>query len=238
MLSPGLRQSKATINQALRALSTPTSAASSSSSLPPLPQGLPDTLLALLQHLRQTTTSLSLAFKPPISVAPALAQLSKIDDHLGRLVACVLSTGTPTTSILVDEWREGVINLGEEVIRLLSILEGPTSAGDEPYLTHTGLVWNAIDKFSSGLSRTEIQAVMRRWAAQSGVLKDAWDEFKEVLEDAEEEGDGDGIDSGDGTSAFDDDNEMMGDLRDIFSGGKKMSQEERSRAQAVNVAFN
>jgi len=138
-----------------------------------------------------------------------------------------------TYSVLVDEWREGAENIGSEIERLLGILKDhqhETSTVDEnPYLAHTGLVWAAIDRMK-GLSRTENEAVIKRWEGQKEIVKDAWTEFKDFLEDQEGSDDEDEDDFGDGG---DDEDDEWGVLERGMAGGK-MSAEEQSRAEAVS----
>jgi hypothetical protein len=139
-----------------------------------------------------------------------------------------------TYSVLVDEWREGAENIGSEIQRLLSVLKdhqhASSTADENLYLAHTGMVWAAIDRMK-GLSRTENQAVIKRWEGQKEIVKDAWTEFKEFLEDQEgddEDEDDDFGDDGDG-----DEDDEWGVLEKGMAGGK-MSAEEKSRAEAVS----
>jgi hypothetical protein len=138
-----------------------------------------------------------------------------------------------TYSVLVDEWREGAENIGSEIERLLGILKDhqhETSTVDEnPYLAHTGLVWAAIDRMK-GLSRTENEAVIKRWEGQKEIVKDAWTEFKEFLVDQEGEDEDDEDHFGD---EGEDEDDEWGVLERGMAGGK-MSAEEKSRAEAVS----
>lgn len=105
-----------------------------------------------------------------------------------------------------------------------------TSTGDEnPYLAHTGMVWAAIDQMK-GPSRTENQAVIKRWEGQKEIVKDAWTEFKEFVEDQE----GDEEDEDDFDDGGEDDDDEWGVLERGMTGGK-MSAEEKSRAEAVSL---
>jgi hypothetical protein len=71
--------------------------------------------------------------------------------------------------------------------------------------------------------------VGKKWRSQGEVLKDAWTEYKEFLEEQDEDDEDEGDQAG-----FDDDDEF-GELQDMLSGGKKMSEEERARAEAVSL---
>jgi hypothetical protein len=96
------------------------------------------------------------------------------------------------------------------------------------------MVWDSIDKLDKDLSRTEVQAVAKRWEGQKEVVKDAWNEFKEFLEDAGGE-DGEGESKGEGGEAgldFGDDDDEWGELEKAMAGGE-MTAEEKARAEAV-----
>ena len=195
-----------------------------------------DILIALLQTIRHTTTALALAFKPPVTVPAAVQQLDKIADEFARVTSCVVGAAFHGTyGVLVDEWREGAESIGSELERLLGILrehQHATSTGDEnPYLAHTGMVWAAIDRMK-GLSRTENRAVIKRWEGQKEIVKDAWTEFKEFLEDQELD---DEDDEEDDFGDEDDEDDEWGVLERGMAGGK-MSAEEKSRAEAVSPA--
>lgn len=231
------RNSLRASTKALHPLASPSSAIS----LPPILPGLPESLAQLLSRLHHDITSLALSFKPPITEAAATAQLDKVHEGYGRIAACVVaaSGGTKCDSFLVEEWREGVESIGTELERLLDVLEkAATTSGssstsksdsENPYLLYTGVVWEAIGRLSSDLSTSEIQSVGKKWRSQGEVLKDAWTEYKEFLEEQDEDDEDESDEAG-----FDDDDEF-GELQDMLSGGKKMSEEERARAEAVSL---
>lgn len=243
-----MADSKENINTSLRALQA-LSSGQPSSTLPPILPGLPESFAQLLSQLRYNITSLSLAFKPPITAPAALAQLTKINDNFGRIAACVVAiSGGQTGSALAEEWKDGTETIGAEVLRLLDVFidvaqkekegvkaNGASGSKDEnPYLLHTGLVWDAIDRLSGESSVSEVGAVGKRWKAQGEVMKDAWNEFKEFLEDqledADDTEDGDDDDDDDGND-FEMDDEF-GELEEMMKGGK-MTPGERARAEAV-----
>jgi hypothetical protein len=141
----------------------------------------------------------------------------------------------------VDEWREGAESIGNELQRLLAILNDSRNtapkngnAGENPYLAHTGMVWEAIDRMK-GLSKTENQAVIKRWEGQKEIVKDAWTEFKEFLEDQKADGE-DEDDEEDDFSYGDEIMDELGALEKAMAGGM-MSPEERARAEAVSSKF-
>ena len=232
------------LHESLNALH-PLSQRSPTSTLHPLLPGLAESFSQLLAQLRHNVTALALSFKPPITAGAAVAQLDKVQQGFGRVAACVVAASgehIDTESVLVEEWRDGVEKIGSELVRLLKVLETATveptngsssDAKETPYLLHTAIVWDAVDRLIEDLSTTEIQAVGNRWKAQSEVTKDAWSEFKEYLteQDEEDEGSGEGgLDLG-----VENDDDDLGELAEMLSGGKKLSPEERARAEAASL---
>lgn len=149
-----------------------------------------------------------MAFKPPVTVSAATQQLEKITDQMGQLIGC----GLITHGEMGKEWKEGILDIGAEVERHLDVLE---AEGD--YLQSTGKVWEAIDRMSRDLSRDEKSAIIRRWKIHQSIVKDAWDEFKEILEDSQNRDDDGGWD-------------------ELGLGGTSLSEEEKSRAEAVSFS--
>ena len=199
LLTQGIATRKESVGAALRALHN-VSTNTHTTTLPALMPGLAESFAQLLPQLRQDVTALSLSFKPPITEKAAAAQLNKVDDSFGRLAACVVAaTGGQAAGILVEEWKDGVEAVGAELIRLLDVFDeaakndhrngssASSSKDDNPYLLHTGLVWDRIDRIMENPSTSEVMAVEKRWRGQGDVMKDAWSEFKEFLEDAEDE---------------------------------------------------
>lgn len=241
-----IEKSQRALAISLRALETvrPRQASSSSNNVVPTPPpALADMLAALLLQLRNAVTMLALAFKPPLTAAAVAPQLAKVEDHVGRLVSCVLaaSGGDPTSksqttgsSTLVEVWADNVETIGTRVDRLLATLRDDVRSGvaetkaasDEakgqaPYLAHTGLIWAAIDDFV--VPRSEVEAVAKRWEEQKGTVRDAWSEFKEMLEED------------DGEEESDDELEGIEDeWAELENVGGKMSSSERARAEAVS----
>lgn len=166
-----------------------------------------DAFAQLLVNFRQTVTSLGLAFKPPVTVSAAKQQLEKVSEQLNQLISCVLISHGE----MGREWKEGVLSIGAEVERHLDVLE---AEGD--YLQSTGKIWEAIDRMSRDLSRDEKSAIIRRWKIHQSIVKDAWDEFKEILEDSQ---------NGDDDGGWD----------ELGLGDTSLSEEERSRAEAVSL---
>lgn len=213
-----------------------------SSTLPDLPSGLTDIFSTLLSSLKHTVTSLSLAFKPPVTHEAASQQLDKLADLFARITSCVFASGLdPRWSVLAEEWTYGVQGLGGDLERLLvaftessSIdhVSSSSSSTDNQYLSHTGMVWDAIDKLA-GFSTGENAAVVRKWDGQREVVNDAWAEFKDFLEDQAGEQEGsDDEQEGEDALGDDEDHDEWGELEKAMKGGN-LSAEERRRAEAV-----
>ncbi|ORX37726.1 hypothetical protein BD324DRAFT_623027 [Kockovaella imperatae] len=196
-------------------------------------RGLASSFTALLQQLRQTTTALSLSFKPPVSQEAAIAKLQSLDQQYGQLASCVVLANNGGSGsrpyYMVQEWREGTVEIGNHLLGLIKSLShveakpGSSSSSDEnPYLVRTGMVWEAIDATLAHCSENEVQAVGKVWKRQNDLLKDAWEEFKEVLED------GNAADEEDGLDDFEDDSEaIFGKMDSTFTAA------DRARAEAA-----
>ncbi|WVF68271.1 hypothetical protein IAT40_003036 [Kwoniella sp. CBS 6097] len=218
-LKKSLKECKTTCALSLRALSS--NAKNDEPPVTPLPPGLGEAVAGLLVNLRQTTTALGLAFKPPISVDAAIQQLDKTSDHIGKLISCVLLAH----GYLAEEWRNGVEGIGGEIVRHIDVLsssgstEASGSKGDE-YLASTGMVWESIDRLANGLSKDQRSAVVRKYKGQQGTVKDAWEEFKGILEEQEDDVKGEDEAEDDGWDELD-------------LGGEALSEDERKRAEAA-----
>ncbi|WVW86945.1 hypothetical protein I302_109001 [Kwoniella bestiolae CBS 10118] len=204
-LQKALKECQKTILTSLKALSS-TPSPSSSSSIPP-PLG--DVVGQLLAQLRQSITALGLSFNPPITIDAAIQQLDKVSEYVGKLISCVLLASTPSTELLAEEWKDGLSRIIEEINKHIQTLE---TQGD--YLSSTGIVWESIDNLLSELSKDELGAVKRRWKGHQGTVKDAWMEFKEILESSPEDQDEDGWD-------------------ELDLGGEELTEEEKKRAEAA-----
>jgi hypothetical protein len=211
-----------------------------------LPAGLSEAALNLLTSLRMTITTLALSFKPPLTAAGITKYLDKATHEVGRLVSCVVAAAAGNgKSVLVEEWREGVQGVGGEVDRLIAVIEdgvrsglnqnqGETSAAESPYLAHTGIVWDAIDRLKARLPADELSAVTQRWEGQKEMVRDAWGEFKEMLEDAAEDAEDEDEDMDEDDAGFEamDDDDEWAELEKAMNAS--MNATERKRAEAVS----
>lgn len=234
-LTAALQEAKRKVGASTRGLAQLVpSSGPSAGPVPATPAGLADILAALLAQLKMTTTTLALAFKPPLSPAAIQPYADKLEDQVARAVSCVLALAGAAppnagSSALVDVWRKGVTGIGETTEGFLAVLEEGTKQGavvkegqQSPYLAHTGLVHTMIDRLAANLPRDEGAAVCSVWEGQKGTVLDAWDEFKELLEDDEEDEDDFGDDLDDEWGILE---APMG----------KLSAGERKRAEAVST---
>lgn len=240
----GISKALSLIRQSTALLGPLASSSSPSKPILPIPDGLRSILGTLLKAIRHNTTSLSLAFKPPITQAAAVQQLEKVSDGYARCVSCVVgSAAHGSYSVLVDEWREGVEGVGIELGRLIETLRdgtlantakngGQVSTDDNPYLAHTGMVWDAVDRLSD-LSWTEVEAVQKRIKGQRVIVDDAWAEFKEFLTEQDEQDEDEDDEGQDDDDDDDDEDDEWGNLEKAM-GGSKMDKEERARAESVS----
>ena len=143
----------------------------------PPPEGLAVLFKQLLSSLRYTTTSLSLAFKPPITTAAVIQQLTKFTDEVCRTVSFVVAAANGaglSSTLLLMEWTAGVLDVINEAQRYIDTI----STGD--YLQLTGMVWSAVDKMAE-MSTKESEALKKRWAEDTATIKDAWSELQDML---------------------------------------------------------
>ena len=183
-------------------------------------------------QMRQDVTALSLSVSP--AKASTITTLTnKILAAQQELVGCSRllggaspydSTTPPLRSLITAVWAERVSALGRELSRYMEALVKKIQSGNDAYLSQTGLVWEAIDALAE-LPRTEADALVQRWKRDGGLVKDAWEEFKESLED-----DGEEEENPFGDEGFGDDD--FAELEATLGGS--MTPEERRRAEAVS----
>jgi len=224
-----------------------------------------DALLTLLKHTRQEITSLSLAFSGKNILVPAAeSQAKKVEDDYSRLVAVVL--GLSKGSCLFAEWAKEVGELGEEIGSLFSIfiedagaLDGASSSSTsaptttsattttttttgktppKPYLIQTKQIWTHIDHLILTISPSEPRALLKLWQSDQGCIKDAFEEYKELLE--VDEGVGRSVsgddEEGEGDDEGDEGDDEWADLERELQGGdqEEMTPDERDRIASVS----
>lgn len=197
-------------------------------------------------------------------IPAAESQTKKVEDDYSRLVAAVV--GLPKGSCLFTEWAKEVGELGEEIGSLFSIfvedaraLEDPSSsltssssptttttttskAPPKPYLIQTKHIWTHIDHLILNISSSEPQALLKLWKSDQGCIKDAFEEYKELLEIDEGvgksvDGDDDDDDDGQGDEEGEQVDDEWADLERELQGGdqEEMTPDERDRIASVSV---
>ncbi|WWC73711.1 uncharacterized protein I206_107683 [Kwoniella pini CBS 10737] len=207
-LQKALTESQKIILISLKALTSQSSSSHSSSSSS-IQSGLGDAFQQLLNQLRQSITVLGLSFNPPITIKAAIKELNKISENIGQLISCILISNL--SSLLFEEWKFGIINIIEEVIKHIKVLEN-----QDDYLSSTGKVWESIDNLLNDLSKDEQSALRKKWKIHQSTVKDAWSEFKEILEN-----------QGDSEDPLND------GWDELDLGGEELSEDERKRAEAA-----
>ena len=130
---------------------------------------------------------------------------------------CVLNTRA-----VEDEWRDGVQFLGHWLIRYLVMLQVGQRQGDtfDAPPIRTQMVWTGLDTFGEP-SKSEMAAVLRSWDRQQNCFKDAWENFRQLVEKDENWG-------------TIDPSRMGSELGGMFGGGS-FTEEDLSRAQAMRL---
>ncbi|KAI5449169.1 hypothetical protein NCC49_005255 [Naganishia albida] len=198
--------------------------------------GLYESLIAILKHLRQDVTALSLAFSgKSVTIDAAVAQLPKVADHVGRLAACVVAL--PSEGCLVQEWRQDVVEVADRLDKyckaLVAHCDNPPPIASSssappapaPYLVQTSSVWAAIDKMLKSSSRDEPSAIKKSWKQDRECMDDAMGEFKDLLE--EDEGVGE-------DETFNQDSEWA-ELERELNGGGDLSEVEMQRVKKLDT---
>lgn len=183
-------------------------------------------------QMRQDVTALSLSVSPA-KTSTITTLTGKILAAQQELVGCTRllagaspydTSSPPLRSLITAVWAERVSALGGELARLMEAIVKKIQGGNDAYLAQTGLVWEGIDALAD-LPRTEADALVQRWKRDGGLVKDAWEEFKESLEEDGEDGENPFGDEGFGDDDF---AELEATL------GGSMTPEERRRAEAVS----
>lgn len=194
-------------------------------------------LLSLLFH---DTTKLAIALKPgSLTYSAAISPAKELAGHADGLASCAYSIQEAkygrTLGCEVRWLAEDVLNGLESLLGVYTSdahnlgVAGGTEA-EEPYLVRTGVVHEAINRARS-ISRTNREAVRKRWEGLLGGLGDCENEVKEMVED--EEGSGD-----EGGNENEDDG--WGDLGGeplSTKGNVRASEQELSRLKTVRQVF-
>ncbi|GHJ88160.1 hypothetical protein NliqN6_4562 [Naganishia liquefaciens] len=221
---------------ALQATRTKTQAAPTRATYLRKNSGLYDSLIAVLKHLRQDVTALSLAFSgKSITVEAALTQVQKVADHAARLAACVVAL--PSEGCQIQEWRQDVAEIADRLDKYCKTLiahcdnpqpqssAGPSTQSPAPYLVNTSSVWESIDHMIRTSSADEPTAIKKSWQQDRECMDDAFGEFKDLLEDDEGVGE---------EETFNQDNEWA-ELEKELNGGGDLDEAEMQRVKKLDT---
>lgn len=167
-----------------------------------LPKLLKDyaSLLSLIYH---SATKLALALKPTSpTFGAALTPLKDLTAHVDALASCacsVLPARDGRALMRELRWKaEEVVGAVQALLGVFVACADSPVAG-ETYLVKTGTVHETVDR-ARGVSRSNREAVRKRWEADIGGLDDCAKEVLEMIEDKEGDDDDDGgwtdLDSG------------------------------------------
>lgn len=167
---------------------------------------------SLLSLIYQNTSKLSIALKPSSpTYSASTSPLKELTQYVDALASCACTLEASNHGkTLVKEVRWSA----EEVIGALQALLGvfitdaelPRTGAADSYLVKTGTVHAAIDR-AKAVSRSNVEAVKRRWEGDLGGIGDCVEEVQEMVddednrseeEDTDTDGDADGFTQDDG----------------------------------------
>jgi hypothetical protein len=210
---------------ALNALKTPEPL-----SIPPPHVGtLHKDFISLLSLVYAQATKLAILLKPASpTYSAAVSPAQDMSKHVVAIATCAALFDPRTHgATLVSEARSTAQEVLESVTGLLqaliSSLTSPNAEDNGDYLVRTGAVHELVEmaRGPDGLSQDNLSAVRKKWKEDQSVLKDAFKEIEELLQDTsdEEEEEDD----------FDDGWDELG-LKE-----SKMTPEEMSRVKTVRL---
>ncbi|KDQ60824.1 hypothetical protein JAAARDRAFT_708980 [Jaapia argillacea MUCL 33604] len=180
---------------------------------PPPPPPFPPTatlhtdLLALLSHISHSTTKLALLLNPSSpSPSASLPVLSDLSNYLNSLTSCALSFnptfhGATLRAEVVARVNEVVGSVRALIQTYLNIAQRDSRIpgtvrsedGQEEYLRRTGTVYALVDAAKEpspkGLSRSNAEAVKRKWDEDRDTVQDGLKEVAEMITDTGEDDD-------------------------------------------------
>jgi hypothetical protein len=156
--------------------------------------------------------------KPPPSYPIALVPIKDLTSQVEQLTSCVIAF---PPGLLRKEaiWAaEATIQALEALVNHFETNCRQNKAGGQEYLAKTGAVYDAALK-AEQLSKSEVDAVVKRWEANAEALEDSLGEVKKIMEEKGEVDPENSIDDG------------WDELGDGF--GDKLSAEEMDRVKKV-----
>lgn len=190
---------------------------------------------SLLSLLYQYSTKLAIALKPSsLAYSAAIAVAKDIATQADALASCAWSINDACDGrTLACEARWTAEDVLGALKSLLAVYtsdahgqgSGSTSEAGGPYLYMTGVVHDTIDR-ARGISRTNQEAVRKRWGGVIGGMSDCEKEVQEMVEEENEAEDLDGLSGSDETDGW----EQSGNAP---RGDAHASQEELERLNTV-----
>lgn len=148
--------------------------------------------LALLAYLYSATTKTALSLKPSSpTYSASLTPLKDLSDNVARLASNVRVVRKAHGATILKEMKSSAQDVVAAVRGLAQTLLSTLSSSGEPgeeYLSKVGEVHHAIDRIrgSDGLSRNNVAAALKIWAADQGSLADALSELQEMAQPKDE----------------------------------------------------
>ncbi|GAA5839814.1 hypothetical protein JCM9279_005175 [Rhodotorula babjevae] len=206
------------------ALVSQTSSTSSTSTTAPSLDDIRNDLSLLLTESNKHLTAASLACKPPVALDALHGSLAKLEatcpklrfalEHLAQPAPTPAPAPPPSRLARKVRWgaREALEAFVAHLGATAALLRAPPSAQRhkrDQVLVATKGVWAALERFDA-LPRTRVEAEREAWKEAMGMLDDCADEVKALAAregGAEERGDDEGADDGEGQADDDDEDE-------------------------------
>ncbi|THH10186.1 hypothetical protein EW145_g1486 [Phellinidium pouzarii] len=204
--------------------------------------------VSLLTLLYQNATKLAIALKPAnLTYRAAFTPAKELALHTDALASCACSIdSTLYGGALVREVRGAAEEVLDALVALLGVYaadaqKSGSSDAQTPrdmYLVNTAAVHEAIER-ARGVSRSNLEAVKKRWESVLSRVDDCAKEAQEMIEEEEEES-GDEEDNERDELALVDGDDDWGELDGVPSPRKefvKASKEELARLQSFTYAL-
>ncbi|KAL5511874.1 hypothetical protein ACEPAH_5092 [Sanghuangporus vaninii] len=199
--------------------------------------------VSLLSLLYQNSTKLAIALKPSsLAYSAAISVAKDLATQADALASCAWSINDAVHGrTLVREIRWTAEDVLSALTSLLEVYtsdthdqgSGEASEAGDPYLYRTGVVHDAIDR-GREISRTNRDAVKKRWDGVVGGMSDCEKEVQEMVEEEEHDCDNEGDHANPADSDEDDEWEQFSGAS---RGNTRASPEELARLKAVHTLF-
>ncbi|KAL5533348.1 hypothetical protein ACEPAF_5124 [Sanghuangporus sanghuang] len=200
--------------------------------------------VSLLSLLYQNSTKLAIALKPSnLAYSAAIVVAKNLATQADALASCAWSINDVVHGrTLAREIRWTAEDVLSALTSLLEVYtsdahgqgSGEASEAGDPYLFRTGVVHDAIDR-GRGISRTNREAVKKRWDGVVGGMSDCEKEAQEMVE--EEERDCDNEEGGHANPADSYEDDEWEQFSGASRGNTRASPEELARLRIVHTSF-